>query len=44
LLTVWLFDDHLNRRTADEARAAGLDVISVRRIGLGVINLITCRV
>ena len=44
LFTVSLFDDHVNRRTADEAKAAGLEVVDVRRSGFGIINLITCRV
>lgn len=44
LLTVPLFDDHFNRRTADEARAAGLNVLKVEKSLLGIINLITCRV
>ena len=44
LLTVPLFDDHFNRRTADEARAAGLQVLKVEKSLLGIINLITCRV
>jgi ubiquinone/menaquinone biosynthesis C-methylase UbiE len=44
LLTVPLFDDHFNRRTADDARAAGLKVLKVEKSLLGIINLITCRV
>jgi ubiquinone/menaquinone biosynthesis C-methylase UbiE len=44
VLTVALFDDHFNRRTADEARTAGLDVLLVERRMLGIINSITCRV
>ena len=44
MLTVPLFDDHFNRRTADEARAAGLNVLKVEKSLLGIINLITCRV
>lgn len=44
LLTVPLFDDHFNRRTADEARRAGLFVLRVERHALGIINLIICRV
>lgn len=43
LVTVPLFDDHLNRRTAEYARAAGLEVVKIRSFGLGIINLITCR-
>ena len=44
VLTVPLFDDHFNRRTADDARAAGLNVLKVEKSLLGIINLITCRV
>ncbi|HEY5885566.1 MAG TPA: class I SAM-dependent methyltransferase [Pyrinomonadaceae bacterium] len=43
-VTVPLFDDHFNRRTADEARTAGLQVLRVEKSLLGIINLITCRV
>jgi phosphatidylethanolamine/phosphatidyl-N-methylethanolamine N-methyltransferase len=42
LVTVSLFDDHFNRRTMDEARAAGLEIVDVQRIGFGVFNLFTC--
>lgn len=44
LLTVPLFDDHFNRRTADEAEANGLRLVKVERSLLGIINLISCRV
>ncbi len=44
VVTVPLFDDHLNRRTADEAEANGLQQIKVERSLLGIINLIACRV
>jgi ubiquinone/menaquinone biosynthesis C-methylase UbiE len=44
LLTVPLFSDHLNRRPAELARAAGLDVVSIRTFAHGIINLIECRV
>jgi phosphatidylethanolamine/phosphatidyl-N-methylethanolamine N-methyltransferase len=44
LITVPLFNDHFNRRTADEARASGLQVVKVEQSLLGIINLITCRV
>ena len=44
LITVPLFDDHFNRRTADEARAAGLELLRVEKSLLGIINLIACRV
>ncbi len=44
LLTVALFDDHFNRRTADEARASGFEVLRVEKSMFGIINLITCRI
>jgi len=44
LITVPLFDDHFNRRTAAEAQANGLELIKVERSLLGIINLIACRV
>lgn len=44
LLTVRLLDDHFNRRTADEARRAGLEVLKVEEYLLGVVQLIVCRV
>ena len=44
LITVPLFDDHFNRRTAEEARANGLQLVKVERSLLGIINLICCRV
>jgi len=40
LLTVWLLDDHCNRRTAEMAQAAGLRVLSVDRRLQGIFNLI----
>lgn len=43
MVTVPLFEDHFNRRTADEARAAGLHLLRVEKHMLGVINLIACR-
>jgi ubiquinone/menaquinone biosynthesis C-methylase UbiE len=43
-LTVRLFDDHFNRRTADTAKRAGLRLISVKRHALGIIQLIVCEV
>lgn len=43
-ITVPLFDDHFNRRTADAAEAAGLKVVRVEKSLLGIINLIACRV
>lgn len=42
LLTVPLFDDHFNRRTAAEARRAGLQTLRVERRALGIINIIIC--
>ena len=44
VLTVRLFDDHFNRRTATAAELAGLSVLRVEKSMLGIINLITCRV
>lgn len=44
LLTVPLFEDHMNRRTARMAEAAGLEVLHVQKSAWGIINLITCRV
>ena len=43
-LTVPLFDDHFNRRTAETARSAGLRIIDVQKRARGIINLITCEV
>lgn len=42
-LTVALFDDHFNRRTAQEAERAGLQLVSVERRVMGIVNLIVCR-
>jgi ubiquinone/menaquinone biosynthesis C-methylase UbiE len=44
LITVRLFDDHFNRRTANAAQAAGLEVVKIEKSLLGIINLIACRV
>ena len=44
LITVPLFDDHFNRRTATAAQLAGLSVLKVEESLMGVINLIVCRV
>lgn len=44
LVTSRLFGDHFNRRTADEARAAGLHLLKVESSLGGIINLIACRV
>jgi ubiquinone/menaquinone biosynthesis C-methylase UbiE len=43
VLTVALFDDHFNRRTAHEAQRAGLKLLHVKRRMLGIVNLIVCR-
>jgi phosphatidylethanolamine/phosphatidyl-N-methylethanolamine N-methyltransferase len=43
LLTASVFDDHFNRRTADEAQRAGLCVERVESRALGVFNLIVLR-
>ena len=43
LLTVALFEDHFNRRTADEALRAGFQLVRVDRRVLGVVNIIVCR-
>jgi phosphatidylethanolamine/phosphatidyl-N-methylethanolamine N-methyltransferase len=42
ILTVALFDDHFNRRTAWEAKSAGLQLVRVERRALGIFNLIIC--
>jgi ubiquinone/menaquinone biosynthesis C-methylase UbiE len=42
--TARLCEDHFNRRTASEARRAGLRVISVEPYALGIIQLIVCEV
>ena len=44
LLTVALMDDHFNRRTAEEVRRAGLEVLKVEEYLRGVVQLIVCRV
>ena len=44
LLTVALMDDHFNRRTVEEARRAGLEVLKVENYLLGIVQLIVCRV
>lgn len=43
-LTVRVADDHFNRRTVELASAAGLKVIKRRKVGFGIINVITCEV
>jgi ubiquinone/menaquinone biosynthesis C-methylase UbiE len=44
LITVRLFDDHFNRRTAAAAQTAGLKIVKIEKSLLGIINLIACRV
>lgn len=43
VLTVALLDDHFNRRTAQAAQRAGLQLLRVERRMLGIVNLIVCR-
>jgi ubiquinone/menaquinone biosynthesis C-methylase UbiE len=43
VLTVALFEDHFNRRTAQEASRAGLQLVRVEPRMLGIFNLIVCR-
>jgi SAM-dependent methyltransferase len=42
--TVRLFQDHFNRRTAEDARRAGLRLLRVEPHALGIIQLIVCEV
>ena len=44
LFTVPLFNDHMNRRTLEFARSAGLEVREVKRKAWGIVNLVTCQV
>jgi len=44
VLTVRIADDHFNRRTVELASAAGLKVRKRRKVGFGIINVITCEV
>lgn len=44
VFTVWLFDDHFNRRTALEAERAGLQLIKVEKRALGIVNIIVLKV
>ena len=44
LITVPLFGDHFNRRTAQDASHAGLFVERVERRAFGIVQLIVCRV
>lgn len=39
-----LIEDHFNRRTAETARQAGLEIVEIRRMGFGVFNLIVLSV
>ncbi|MGI8656048.1 MAG: class I SAM-dependent methyltransferase [Pyrinomonadaceae bacterium] len=43
IVTVPLFDDHFNRRTANEARRAGLEITRIDESLRGIIQLIVCR-
>jgi ubiquinone/menaquinone biosynthesis C-methylase UbiE len=40
LLTIPLFDDHFNRRTADEAQRAGLNLLRIERRAQGIVSLL----
>lgn len=42
LITVPLFGDHMNRQTSKLAERSGLKVTKSRRVGLGILNVITC--
>lgn len=42
LASVPLVDDHFNRRTSELAATSGLEITKVRKVGLGIINVITC--
>jgi ubiquinone/menaquinone biosynthesis C-methylase UbiE len=42
LITVPLFGDHMNRQTSKSAERSGLKITKVRRVGLGILNVITC--
>jgi phosphatidylethanolamine/phosphatidyl-N-methylethanolamine N-methyltransferase len=44
LVTLPLFNDNVNRRTAAEAQSSGLKLDRVESHFLGIINLISCRV
>jgi len=43
-ITVPLCNDHFNRRTLDEARAAGLELLRVEQRFRGIMNIIACKV
>jgi ubiquinone/menaquinone biosynthesis C-methylase UbiE len=42
--TVRLFEDHFNRRTTEEAKQAGLEIINVEQKAASIINIIECKV
>jgi ubiquinone/menaquinone biosynthesis C-methylase UbiE len=44
LATVPLFEDHFNRRTANEAALSGLSVTSIESHAAGILQVIVCRV
>lgn len=44
LITVALFEDHFNRRTAEIAEKAGLKIVEIRKKAFGIVNLIVCEV
>jgi ubiquinone/menaquinone biosynthesis C-methylase UbiE len=44
VFTVRLFEDHFNRRTAEEAEKAGLQIIKIEQRATSIINIIECRV
>jgi phosphatidylethanolamine/phosphatidyl-N-methylethanolamine N-methyltransferase len=44
MVTVPLFEDHFNRRTADTAVRSGLKIVNVERFSAGIIELIVCEV
>ena len=43
LMTVPLFDDHFNRRTAALAQQSGLQIVNVESHALGILQVIICR-
>lgn len=43
-LTRALCEDHFNRRTAEEARRAGLEIVHLERHARGILEIIQCRV
>ncbi len=43
-LTVALFEDHFNRKTAEVAEKSGLRIAKIRKKAFGVVNLIVCDV